>query len=801
MKQNRVGFSALFVLLVILTACQPAEPIAPNDAGQADEQPQIQMTVVPVEAADVVEPNLESVELVEESPRPTQAAVEVVSEESENGTEEVDNTNREPNRLINEKSPYLLQHAYNPVNWYPWGEEAFATAAAEDKPVFLSIGYSTCHWCHVMRGESFEDQAVADLMNANFINIKVDREERPDIDSIYMTVAQITGNRGGWPLTIIMTPDQLPFFTATYIPKESRFERTGMLDLVPQVGHAWVNQRPEILEYADIVVEALQESQTVQPNGFEADGPVNVLDSRTLDTAFIQLDQSFDPVFGGFGGAPKFPSPHNLLFLLRYGQRTGDEKAVEMVEVTLRAMRLGGVYDQIGYGFHRYSTDERWKLPHFEKMLYDQAMLSMAYTETYQATGDEYFEEVAREIFTYVLRDMTEERGGFFSAEDADSEHEEGIFYMWTIPELQALLSPEDADIIIRMSQMSSEGNFLDEASGQPIGKNIVYWEQPPSITAGQFGMSEEELESRLDTIRETLFEVRELRIHPHKDDKILTDWNGLMIAAFAKAGRAFHEPEYTQAAQNAADFILSTLRDDDGRLLHRYRDGEAGIKANIDDYAYLIWGLLELYEATFDLRYLEEAIALQAELDKHLWDAAAGGYYFTPDDGEKLIIRSKETYDGAIPSGNSVSMSNLLRLGRITANTDYESQAFRLLQASYGQVSNAPTAFTGMLSGLEFGVGPSYEVIIVGEDGAEDTEAMLTALRDLYIPNKVVMLRGMADDGPLTQLADYTSFYYPLEEQATAYVCQNYVCEFPTNDPVKMVDLLLNSTEVETDG
>ncbi|MEM9776783.1 MAG: thioredoxin domain-containing protein, partial [Chloroflexota bacterium] len=643
MKLKKVGFSALFALLIILTSCQPAEPESLANADQADAQPQIQMTVVPVEAADVVESNAATAELVEESPRPTQEPVEIVSSEPERETQDVDYTNREPNRLINEKSPYLLQHAYNPVDWYPWGDEAFATAAAEDKPVFLSIGYSTCHWCHVMRGESFEDQAVADLMNENFINIKVDREERPDIDSIYMTVAQITGNRGGWPLTIIMTPEQLPFFTATYIPKESRFERTGMLDLVPQVGHAWVNQRPEILEYADLVVEALQESQTVQSNGFQADGPTNVLDSRTLDTAFIQLDQSFDPVFGGFGAAPKFPSPHNLLFLLRYGQRTGDEKAVEMVEVTLRSMRLGGVYDQIGYGFHRYSTDQRWKLPHFEKMLYDQALLSMAYTETYQITGDEYFKDVADEIFTYVLRDMTEERGGFFSAEDADSEHEEGIFYMWTIEELQALLSLEDADIVIRMSQMTQEGNFLDEASGQPIGKNIIYWDQPPAATANQFGMTEEELDAKLDSIRETLFDVRELRIHPHKDDKILTDWNGLMIASFAKAGRAFHNPEYTQAAQNAADFILATLRDDDGRLLHRYREGEAGIFANVDDYSYLIWGLLELYEATFDLKYLEEAIALQMQLDDLFWAAAEGGYYFTPDEGEQLIIRSKE--------------------------------------------------------------------------------------------------------------------------------------------------------------
>ena len=794
-----------FLLLFILAACQAAptqEPISPPETGIEP----------PATAAQIAEPTTapastqSETTAVDPNPRPAEEEAET-AEETEAISADIAQLIAEhvrpagtPNQLLDEKSPYLLQHAYNPVDWYPWGEEAFAKAAAEDKPIFLSIGYSTCHWCHVMEEESFEDDEVAALMNKAFISVKVDREERPDIDNIYMNVAQITGNRGGWPLTIIMTPDQLPFFVATYIPKGSRFERTGMVELIPQVEIAWQEQRPELQSYADQIITALQDQQTSLSGAF-ATGPVNVLDSRTLQTTFLQLDQSFDPVNGGFGISPKFPSPHNLLFLLRYGQRTGDEQALEMVKTTLSAMRFGGIYDQIGYGFHRYATDARWKLPHFEKMLYDQAMLSIAYTETYQASEDPFYEEVAREIFTYVLRDMTDPLGGFYSAEDADSEGEEGIFYFWTVAEIESLLTAEDAQLIITLSDMQEEGNFRDEASRQKIGENVIYWDQSPSIVAADLGLTAAQLDERLDTIRQTLFAVREERIHPHKDDKILTDWNGLMIASLAKAGQAFNDPQYTAAAQEAADFLLTTMRrESDGRLLHRYRDGDAAILANVDDYTFLVWGLLELYEATFDLTYLEAAIDLTAELDTYFWDEEVGGYYFTPKDGEALVVRQKSIYDGAIPSGNSIAMLNLLRLGRITANADYEAQAFKLTEAFYGQVAASPTAFTQLMSGLEFGIGPSYEVIIVGESGAADTNAMLSALRAQYLPNKVVLLRGLADDGPLAQLADYTSFYYAIDDQATAYVCQNYVCEFPTTDPEKMIELLLQSTTVETE-
>ena len=786
MKKLSQFYPRFFLIgVLVLAGCgwwsDEAEEVPANTQPETSTMQQVEEALpAQVENTTTTEPD---------SPGPPEAVANAAIEE----------TVREPgmpNRLIDEKSPYLLQHAYNPVDWFPWGEEAFAKAAAEDKPIFLSIGYSTCHWCHVMERESFEDEEVAALMNDAFISIKVDREERPDIDGIYMTVAQLTGNRGGWPLNIIMTPDQRPFYVATYIPKEGRFQRAGMVDLIPQLTAAWQTRRAEILNYGDRIVEALQSPNSGQVNGLNQIGPTELLGANTLTSAYNQLNQRFDPVHGGFGTSPKFPAPHNLLFLLRYWQRAGDEQALSMVETTLQAMRQGGVYDQIGYGFHRYSTDERWKLPHFEKMLYDQAMLSMAYTETYQATDDEYYQQIAREIFTYVLRDMTAEAGGFYSAEDADSEGEEGIFYLWGVAELQTLLGADDANLIITMSKMSQQGNFLEEATRTPTGRNIIYWDEPPTTVAESLGLSPDELNTRLDHIRPILFEAREQRIHPQKDDKILTDWNGLMIAALAKAGRAFHEPTYVEAASKSADFILTTMRNEDGRLLHRYRDDEAALLANIDDYAFLIWGLLELYEATFNLTYLEQAIALNIELETHFWDEQAGAFYFTPDDGETLIARQKVIYDGAIPSGNSIAMLNLLRLGRITADATYEARAYQVSQAFQAQIEAGPTAYSQLMSALEFGVGPSYEVIIVGEENAPDTEAMLTALRDQYVPNKVVLLRSPGDDAPLIDLADYTKYYHAIDEQATAYVCQNYICEFPTTDPAKMVTLLKNDEQ-----
>lgn len=692
------------------------------------------------------------------------------------------------NRLIKEKSPYLLQHAENPVDWYPWGEEAFEKARKEDKPILLSIGYSTCHWCHVMEHESFEDEEVARLMNETFVSIKVDREERPDIDGIYMTVCQMLSPGGcGWPLNVVMTPDKKPFFVATYIPKQSRFGRAGMLDLIPRIKEVWTKQREEVLNSAEQIASALKQSSQASKGSLQDE-----LDETTMNIAYQQLSKSFDTVHGGFGRSPKFPTPHNFVFLLRYWRRTGEENALNMVEKTLQEMRRGGIYDHVGFGFHRYSTDARWFLPHFEKMLYDQAMLSMAYIEAYQATGREEYKRTAQEIFAYVLRDMTAPGGGFYSAEDADSEGEEGKFYLWSREEIENILGKEEADLIIQVFNVEKEGNFDEEATGRRTGGNILYLDSSFNEIASLLGLPMPELERRVEAAREKLFSVREKRVHPHKDDKILTDWNGLMIAALSKGAQAFGEPKYAEAAKRALGFILENMRKPDGRLLHRYRDGEAGIQGNLDDYAFLIWGLIELYEATFEVEYLKNALDLNDKQIEHFWDDHDGGFYFSADDGEELIVRQKEIYDGAIPSGNSVSMLNLLRLGRITANFELEKKAAQIGRSFSKTVKQYPSAYTQLMAALDFGLGPSYEVVIAGNPEAQDTKAMLQALRKEFLPNKVVLLRDTAKEKTdITAVAGFTKNQSSLGGKATVYVCLNYECKLPTVDIDKMLELL----------
>lgn len=710
-------------------------------------------------------------------PMPTTAAAEDIA------SSDTQTHQGEPNRLIDEKSPYLLQHAYNPVDWYPWGPEAFEKARQENKPIFLSIGYSTCHWCHVMERESFEDEEVGRAMNDSFVSIKVDREERPDIDNIYMEVSIMMTGGGGWPLNIIMTPDQKPFFAATYIPKETRFEQLGMVELSARVKEIWSSQNQELVDIGEQVLSALEQSSRNVPG--------QELGQSTLNLAYQQLASRFDAQHGGFAQQPKFPSPHQLLFLLRHWERTSDQQALAMVEHTLQEMRKGGIYDHLGFGFHRYATDAEWRIPHFEKMLYDQAMLAMAYTEAYQATGKEEYAQTVREIFIYILRDMTDPMGGFYSAEDADSEGEEGKFYLWTEAEIREILAPEEADLIVQTYNLLSEGNFADEVTGEINGKNIFYLTNSLSEMAAAQQLSAEEI-TRLEEARQKLFGAREGRIHPYKDKKILTDWNGLMIAAFAKASQALNEPAYAEAATQAADFILTSMRDKNGRLLHiYYENGEAGLTAHLDDYAFFVWGLLELYESTFELRYLQEALTLTEDMRLHFWDEQAGAFYFTPDDGEALLVRQKEIDDGAIPSGNSVAMSNLLRIGRITANTDYENEAAMVGNAFAGQIGPAPSAFTHLMTALNFGVGPSYEIVIVGEPEAADTQAMLAALRGEFIPNKVLLLRPPGDAPELTKIAEFTEYQFALNDQATAYVCLNYYCELPTNDVNQMLELL----------
>jgi uncharacterized protein YyaL (SSP411 family) len=685
------------------------------------------------------------------------------------------------NRLQHEKSPYLLQHAGNPVDWYPWGTAAFEAAARADKPIFLSMGYSTCHWCHVMERESFEDPQVAAMLNETFICIKVDREERPDIDNIYMAVCQVVTGSGGWPLTILMAPDKTPFYAATYIPKEGRYGHAGLIELVLQVRQLWNTRRAEVLGAGQEHMERLRQFMEM-PGG-------SGLDQETLHEAFKNFVSRFDKRYGGFGGAPKFPTPHNLSFLLRYGKRTRDARGLSMVERTLKAMRRGGIYDHVGFGFHRYSTDRSWLVPHFEKMLYDQALLSLAYLEAFQATGKAEYADTAREIFTYVLRDMTDPEGPFYSAEDADSEGVEGRFYVWSEREIRHVLDAGLAALVIRYFHVRQGGNWVDAAGHGDGGSNILHLEEELAGMAAETGGAE------LERARQILFAVREKRVHPHKDDKVLTDWNGLMIAALARGAQVLGEPRYEEAAKKALRFITDRMAGEDGRILHRYRDGEASIPANLDDYAFLVWGLIELYEATFDTRILALALRLNRDQLAHFWDEAAGGFFFTPDDGEELLLRQKDAYDGAVPSGNSVSMLNLLRLARMTGDADLEQKAARLGRALSGRVAQFPAGFTQFLCALSFALGPSHEVVLAGAPGSVELQTMVQALRHRFIPEKVVLVRregaGSEEGQDLSELAPFLSAYRSGEAAALAYVCSNNACALPTSSVDRMLELL----------
>jgi uncharacterized protein len=689
------------------------------------------------------------------------------------------------NRLIHEKSPYLLQHAHNPVDWFPWGEEAFRKAHEEEKLIFLSVGYSTCHWCHVMAHESFEDPEVAELLNEAFVCVKVDREERPDIDKVYMTVCQMMTGAGGWPLTVVMTPDKEPVFAATYIPRESGFGRIGMPELITRIQAIWSHRREDVLESAAQIVDALRQAEDLIH--------IDVLPKSIIDETYEDLRGCYDNEHGGFGHAPKFPMPHQLMFLLRYWKWSGNKNALDMVEKTLQAMRLGGIYDHVGFGFHRYSTDEEWLLPHFEKMLYDQALLSLAYTEAYQATGNENYRKTACEIFNYVMRDMKSLKGGFYAAEDADTEGEEGKYYLWRHDEIEELMGPSEAELVTRAFHVEKAGNYVDQPAGRKTGLNILHLKEPASESAANSGITEESLRQRMAAARMKLFATRERRVRPYKDDKILTDWNGLMIAALARGAQVFGDKVYLKAAQNAVAFILKKMRDLDGRLFHRYRDGESGIVASLDDYAFLIWGLIECYEASFDIKYLQTALNLQKDLDKHFWDEENGGYYFTPDDGENLIMRQKENYDGAIPSGNSVAMLNLVRLSRLTGNHDLEEHAAALSRAFAVPVQQTPAGHTQFMIALGFLENPSYEIVIVGKAGADDTGAMLSALRHNFVPNMVVLFRPASEDsGDVDNISPFARDLNLLHGKATAYVCTNFTCHSPTTDVNEMLRLLM---------
>jgi uncharacterized protein YyaL (SSP411 family) len=652
------------------------------------------------------------------------------------------------NRLQHEKSPYLLQHAGNPVDWYPWGEEAFAAARRENKPVFLSIGYSTCHWCHVMAHESFEDPEVAAALNEVFVPVKVDREERPDVDELYMTACQLLTGQGGWPLTVFLTPEGKPFFAATYIPKEGRYGMSGLLELIPRVRELWRTQAERIEGSAEQILAALRQAAEPGQAG-EAPGPA------VLGQAFQDLLGGFDREQGGFGGAPKFPAAHTFSFLLT----RREPEALEMVEKTLRAMRAGGIYDQVGLGFHRYATDARWRVPHYEKMLYDQALLALAYTEAWQLTGRPLYRRTAEETFTYVLRDLTSPEGAFYSAEDADSEGEEGRFYRWTGEELSSLL--EDGELAL----VGLEEGTL----------HLLDPERPLS-----------------EASRARLLAHRAARVRPGRDDKVLASWNGLMIAAFARAAGAFDRPDYALAAARAARFVLGTLRDPQGELLHRWRDGQAAIPAFAEDYACLAWGMLELYQAGFEPWALESAFELTDRLlDRHA--DPQGGFFQSAEADQPGGIRLQPTGDGALPSANSVALRVLLRLSRIGDRPAYWKAAEDLLRRHSAMVRRHPQGFTFLLAGLDFYLGPSSEVVLAGRAEAEDTAALARALRRAFLPRAVFLLRPTGQAEPsILRLAPFARDYGAGQDgRARAFVCRNYTCRLPTGDAREMLALL----------
>ena len=678
------------------------------------------------------------------------------------------------NRLAKESSPYLLQHKNNPVNWYPWGREAFDKAKELDLPIFLSIGYSTCHWCHVMEHESFEDEKVAQLLNENYISIKVDREELPEIDHVYMSVCQAMTGRGGWPLTIIMTPSKEPFFAGTYFSKTGRFGRPGMLELLPSISDAWKNKREELIASAEKVNSFLLQSNKKVIG--------ETLDQTVLENAYAQFISKYDKINGGFGTKPKFPSAHNLIFLLRYHYMNKDKTSLMMVENTLQKMRLGGIFDHIGYGFHRYSTDKEWLVPHFEKMLYDQAMLTIAYTEAFQITGNKLYQNIAEEILAYVSRDMTDKRGGFYSAEDADSEGEEGLFYFWTLKELQKINSEDDLSFLKELYNLDSAGNFKDEATGQFTGNNIFHLND---------SINDKSKSVRIKKINQTLFKIREQRIHPFKDDKILTDWNGLMIVAYAKAGIAFKNESFINAAEKSAQFIFKNLTDKNGRLIKRYRNGVSGIDAHLDDYAFIIWGLLELYEATFKASYLSEAIVLNNIMIEEFW-RDNGGFYLGSDKSEQLIVRALTGYDGAIPSGNSIAAYNLLKLTRLTGEVKFAEMAEQIFKVFSNEIKKTPTGYTSTLSAFMFEFSKPKEIVVVGSSSSLETQSALNILKSKYIPNKVILFKDVEDKlQSLSSIAKWTSSHEMIDKKTTYYICEDFSCKLPTTDIEQALKLI----------
>jgi len=665
------------------------------------------------------------------------------------------------NRLIAETSPYLLQHAHNPVDWFPWSDEAFEKARVEDKPVLVSIGYSACHWCHVMEHESFEDEATARIMNDNFINIKVDMEERPDVDQIYMTFVQLTTGRGGWPMNVFLTPDKLPFFGGTYFPPSPRYGMSSFAQILTSISEAYRDRRDEVLRSANDILGELRRA-TMTPGTSTAFSP------DLLESAFESFSRSFDATNGGFGGAPKFPPSMSLEFLLRYWKRTGNERALQIVERTARKMAEGGIYDQLGGGFHRYSVDAVWLVPHFEKMLYDNAQLIRIYLHLFQINKDEFFKRVALETLDYVKREMLDPAGGFYSTQDADSEGEEGKFFVWTPAEVEGILGEQEAQVFDFYYDVSDDGNFE--------GKNILNIRFTVDDAGRALKREADDVEATLERGRKKLFEEREKRIKPHRDEKVLTAWNGLMLAGFAEAAAVFQSDDYLEIAKRNADFLLTELRPN-GRLLRTWKNGQAKLDAYIEDFANLADGLLELFQVSGELRYLREARSLIDTMIDEFWDKENGGFYFTSNDHEALIVRNKDITDNATPSGNSVAADVLLKFAKITGEESYERYASNVLGIAASQARRYPQGFGRALSAMEFSLQPTKEIILVGD---EKGELAAEVWKD-YLPNKVVVRTNSGEEFENVPLLKDRRL---VDGNPTAYVCENFVCQRPVTSP-----------------
>jgi uncharacterized protein YyaL (SSP411 family) len=680
-------------------------------------------------------------------------------------------------RLANETSPYLLQHRDNPVDWYPWGEEALARARAEDRPILLSIGYSSCHWCHVMARESFEDEATARRMNEHFVNIKVDREERPDIDSIYMTAVQQMTGQGGWPLTVFLTPGGVPFFGGTYFPPEPRHGMPSFRQLLSAIAEAYRTRRSEIDRSAAELHALLEQSAALRAPATEALGP------EVLDAAYRAIAANFDAVHGGFGRTPKFPQPMALDFLLRTWKRTGDAEALAMVDLTLRQMAAGGIYDHLGGGFHRYSVDARWLVPHFEKMLYDNALLARVYLHAYQATGESEHLRIAEETIDYVLREMRSPEGGFYSAQDADSEGEEGRFYVWTPNEVDRRLGPEEGPLFRAYYDITPAGNWSgDPHRPRPEPTSILHVERPLDEVAAGAGVTPERLEGALQRGRAVLYGARAERVHPHLDDKVLTSWNAMMLHTLAEAARITGRDDYRDAAIANADFLLRELRQA-GELLRSWKDGTARVPAFLEDYALLVDALLALYPVTFDARWVAEAIALADALIERFWADAEGVFYDTAAGGEALLVRPRDFYDNPTPSGNSAAVLALLHLTALTGERRYEEVALRALDGMGRLLVELPAGFAHLLAALDFHLAVPQEVAIVGRVGAADTRALTRALARCYLPNTVLASAEPDGVAAAAERVPLLAGREAADGRATAYVCERYACRLPVTD------------------